>query len=221
VCTAGAHNLLPVDVICGGFPCQDISNAGKRAGIEGERSGLWREYARIVRELRPRYVLVENVAALLGRGLGTVLGDLAACGYDAEWDCIPATAVGAHHRRDRVFIVAYPASTSRRQSVRRREQCSQCTNQTNGGSVIRGRHTDVADAISAGLAQRQIFGGNAAAQLAAFERSSRAIWSSEPQVGRMANGVPRRVDRLRGLGNAVVPQVPEYIGRLIIAADAA
>jgi DNA (cytosine-5)-methyltransferase 1 len=220
----GRHNLEPVDLICGGFPCQPYSLAGKRQASADDRD-LWGEFARLIGELRPRWVLAENVPGLLsseaGRFFGRVLRDLAACGYDAEWDCIPATAVGAHHRRDRVFIVAYPASTSRRQSVRRREQCSQCTNQTNGGSVIRGRHTDVADAISAGLAQRQIFGGNAAAQLAAFERSSRAIWSSEPQVGRMANGVPRRVDRLRGLGNAVVPQVPEYIGRLIIAADAA
>src|SRR5688572_14262480 len=77
----GAHNLEPVDLIAGGFPCQDISNAGKRAGIDGERSGLWSEYARIVRELRPRYVLVENVTALLGRGIGRVLGDLAALDF--------------------------------------------------------------------------------------------------------------------------------------------
>src|SRR5690606_28720166 len=92
--TVGAHNLAPVDLICGGFPCQDISVAGKGAGLDGERSGLWVEFARIVRELRPRFVVVENVPALLARGFGRVLGDLAACGYDAEWDCIPAAAVG-------------------------------------------------------------------------------------------------------------------------------
>jgi DNA (cytosine-5)-methyltransferase 1 len=92
--------LERVDLICGGFPCQDISNAGKRAGIDGERSGLWSEYIRLVRVLRPRYVLVENVAALLGRGIDRVLGDLAASGYDAEWDCIPAAAVGAPHLRE-------------------------------------------------------------------------------------------------------------------------
>ena len=95
-----------IDVICGGFPCQDISVAGKGAGIEGSRSGLWSEYARIIGEVRPRYVIVENVAALLGRGLERVLGDLAALGFDAEWHCIPASAVGAPHRRDRVWIVA-------------------------------------------------------------------------------------------------------------------
>ena len=105
---------IGVDVICGGFPCQDISVAGKGAGIDGERSGLWTEYARIIGELRPRYVIVENVAALLGRGLERVLGDLAALGYDAEWHCIPASAVGAPHRRDRVWIVAYAQSERER-----------------------------------------------------------------------------------------------------------
>jgi site-specific DNA-cytosine methylase len=94
------------DVICGGFPCQDISLAGKGAGLAGERSGLWVQFSRIVCLLRPRFVVVENVSALLIRGLGRVLGDLAACGYDAEWDCIPAAAVGAPHIRDRVFIVS-------------------------------------------------------------------------------------------------------------------
>jgi DNA-cytosine methyltransferase len=97
-----------VDVLCGGFPCQDLSYAGKGAGLDGERSGLWSEYARLIRDLRPRYVIVENVSALLARGLGRVLGDLAACGYDAEWDCIPASAIGAPHRRDRVWLIAYP-----------------------------------------------------------------------------------------------------------------
>ncbi len=97
-----------VDVITGGFPCQDISVCGKGAGIEGARSGLWKEMHRIICEVRPRYVVVENVAALLGRGIGTVLGDLAEIGYDAEWQCIPAAAFGAPHRRDRVWIIAYP-----------------------------------------------------------------------------------------------------------------
>lgn len=96
-----------IDVICGGFPCQDISVAGDGAGITGERSGLWKEYARLIRGIRPRYAIVENVSALLARGLGAVLGDLAACGYDAEWDCIPAAAVGAPHVRDRVWIIAH------------------------------------------------------------------------------------------------------------------
>jgi site-specific DNA-cytosine methylase len=102
-----------VDVICGGFPCQDISAAGSRVGIDGERSGLWSEYARLIGELRPRYVIVENVADLLIRGLAIVLGDLAAIGYDAEWHCIPAAAVGADHWRDRLWIIAYPNGAGR------------------------------------------------------------------------------------------------------------
>ncbi len=105
--SVGAHNLPRVECLAGGFPCQDLSFAGAGAGIAGERSGLWREFARIAGELRPRFVVVENVAALLARGMGTVLGDLAALGYDAWWDCLPASAVGAPHRRDRLFIIAY------------------------------------------------------------------------------------------------------------------
>ena len=102
----GSQNLSPVGVICGGFPCVDISFAGLGAGLAGERSGLWWEFARIVRELRPRFVVVENVAALLVRGVDDVLGTLASLGYDAEWSCVRACDVGAPHRRDRLFIVA-------------------------------------------------------------------------------------------------------------------
>jgi len=102
-----------IDLISGGFPCQDISTAGRGAGITGERSGLWKEMLRIIREVRPRYVLVESVTALLGRGLGVVLGDLAESGFDTEWDCLPACAFGGPHIRDRVFVVAYPRSQRR------------------------------------------------------------------------------------------------------------
>ena len=97
-----------IDVITAGFPCQDISTAGKGAGIEGERSGLWSEIARLAGELRPRYIILENVSALLSRGLDKVLGDLAEIGYDAEWHCIPASHLGAPHRRDRWWCVCYP-----------------------------------------------------------------------------------------------------------------
>ena len=106
-----AADGIAVDAICGGFPCQDISHAGRGAGLNGDRSGLWFEYARLIGELRPRYVIVENVAALLVRGLERVLGSLAEIGYDAEWHCIPASAVGAPHIRDRIWIVAQPQHT--------------------------------------------------------------------------------------------------------------
>lgn len=104
--------LVPqVDVLCGGFPCQDVSLGGKREGIkDGTRSGMWSEYARIIAEMRPRYAIIENVPGLLSKGLEIVLGDLAGCGYDAEWDIVPAAAAGAPHLRERLFIVAYPDS---------------------------------------------------------------------------------------------------------------
>lgn len=109
-----ADGIAP-DVICGGFPCQDLSVAGKGAGLDGERSGLYREVIRLARTIRPRYILLENVAELLSRGLGVVLGDLAKIGYDAEWHCIPASYIGAWHRRDRVWILAYANSTGGQQ----------------------------------------------------------------------------------------------------------
>lgn len=99
--------LEPVDVICGGFPCQDVSIAGDGAGLAGARSGLWREMVRAIRLVGPQHVIVENVAALLDRGMGAVLGDLAESRYDAEWDCLPAGAFGAPHFRDRLFVLAH------------------------------------------------------------------------------------------------------------------
>jgi len=108
ITTIDFTKLERVDVLTGGFPCTDVSVAGKQEGIRvGTRSGLWFEFARAISEIRPRYVIIENVSALLGNGLDTVLCDLAALGYDAVWSCVPASGVGAPHRRDRVFVVAY------------------------------------------------------------------------------------------------------------------
>ena len=103
-------NYKQVDIITGGFPCQDISMAGKGKGIEGERSGLWKEMFRIIRQCEPRWAIIENVSALTHRGLTVVLNDLAQAGYDAEWQCIQAKQVGAPHKRERIWIVAYPNS---------------------------------------------------------------------------------------------------------------
>lgn len=108
--SVGAHNLPQVDILCGGFPCQDVSSAGHKLGLDGERSGLWFQFRRLIRELRPRYVLVENVSALLARGMGRVLGDLAELGFDAEWSVLSACALGAPHMRERVFVVAHSNS---------------------------------------------------------------------------------------------------------------
>jgi DNA (cytosine-5)-methyltransferase 1 len=118
-----ADDLERVDLIAGGFPCQDVSKAGHRKGIRsGNRSGLWSEFHRIIRSLRPKFVLVENVTGLLTCGLGGVLGDLAQIGYDAEWSVISACSVGAPHTRERVFIVAHPEEEWRKQRGRIKQQ---------------------------------------------------------------------------------------------------
>jgi DNA (cytosine-5)-methyltransferase 1 len=217
---------ITIDVICGGFPCQDISYAGAGAGIEGERSGLWSEYARLIGELRPQFVIVENVSALLSRGLDRVLGDLASIGYDAEWHCIPASAVGAPHRRDRIWIMAYPSIV---------QQYGGNANTQAGSPQIPefGNYSGpnvMAYATGEGLerqqrsqGQRQFVQSVSQAQIinrqavVTFAGGFREFWRVEPRVGRVANGVPKRVDRLKQLGNAVVPQIPELIGRAILA----
>lgn len=211
-----ADGITGIDLICGGFPCQDISSAGKRAGIEGERSGLWSELARIIGEVRPRYAILENVAALLsgdsGRWFGRVLGDLAEIGYDAEWHCIPASAVGAPHRRDRVWVVA---------DARGIEYQSGCV-AFRGTSAQEFPFTVVGDTCctrleGAGNVEGQITDA-IARQLKLASESVGRQWVVEPDVGRVANGVPDRAHRLKALGNAVVPQIPEMIGRAIMEA---
>jgi DNA (cytosine-5)-methyltransferase 1 len=173
---------ISVDVICGGFPCQDISVAGKGLGLAGERSGLWREYARLVGELRPRFVIVENVAALLRRGLERVLGDLASLRYDAEWHCIPASYVRAPHDRDRIWIIANPERGEWRQEP------------YHGALGRVGR-------------QQQSF---------PWDRD----WESALREFRgMDDGLSYGVDRVDTLRNAVVPQIPEILGRAIMQAE--
>lgn len=170
-----------VDLICGGFPCTDIANCGKRAGITGPKSGLWGAMLDTVRHLRPRYVLVENVSALLVRGLDTVLADLAGIGFDAEWTTLSGCSVGAPHARSRVFILAYPAGVGR---------------QRWGGSEP----------------------GQALLEPQRRSEKPRRPWTIEPRPVGVAYGLPQRVDRLTALGNAVVPQVSEFIGRQLLAA---
>jgi DNA (cytosine-5)-methyltransferase 1 len=201
-----ADGLADVDVICGGFPCQDISFAGKRAGLEGARSGLWGEYQRLVGELRPRFVIVENVPGLLSLGMGTVCGDLAALGYDAVWDCVPAAAVGAPHRRDRVWIVAHAHGQGEHARPLHAEM---------GGAPEYMADADGGNGHGRGGALQMGWQrGTGETEDDGFARGNE--WSVEPDVGRVAHGVPARVDRLKGLGNAVVPQIPELIGNAII-----
>jgi len=208
-----ADGIVP-DVICGGFPCQDISVAGDGLGITGPRSGLWSEYARIVGEIRPRFVIVENVAALVNRGLERVLGDLAALGYDAEWHCIPAGAIGAPHERDRIWIVAYP---DMRQCQRQDEQIRAGRDAAcSSGKAVANTYGQRRHKMEQSKSGGQVGQGPISTALYASFAGRRHGWEAEPNVGRVADGVPNRVDRLRALGNAVVPQIPEIIGRAIM-----
>lgn len=311
-----------VDIVCGGFPCQDISYAGRGAGLEGDRSGLFFEALRVVRQLRPRIVVLENVAALLTRGLDRVLGELAEIGYDAEWHCIPAAAVGAPHIRDRVFVIAYSECERRKpgrdnsgqpkiaESVDssslasfergHREPGGQWFTEPDLGGSFDGFPNFLDRHIGSGLSYEEskraveglrsvwdeyvsetvwrTLGGLDRIQAAAilfaimfeYAKGGRlprefvagtealgetlrdlrrreharctshgrqqgkqssgqytdhlrympcevASWDTfECGIERVASGVPARVDRLRGLGNAVVPQVAEWIGRRIV-----
>lgn len=236
----GAHNLEPVDIICGGFPCQDISLAGNGAGLAGARSGLWFEYLRIVRELRPRFVLVENVAALRSRGLSVVLGGLAESGYDAEWDCIPAVAAGAPHRRDRLFIVARQAAPDAERAELRLEPGRSRGPRGAADSVqprLDGEARAPANADGCGLEGRAEPNGGPHEGEPEAPRRHDAVgrgldawcggdWgTAPPAILRVDDGVRERVDHrrdgLRCLGNAVLPQVAEWIGKRIVAAEAA
>ena len=187
-----------VDVISGGFPCQDISAAGKGAGIDGERSGMWGEMARIIREVRPRYVFVENSPMLTSRGLGRVLGDLASMGFDARWGVLGAADVGANHQRDRIWIVAHAKRQrlegqpdSRKQEVARLGSGSALAHTEDKGDVWR--------QWELGFAQQEHDSGRGSTN------GSREWWSVEPAVGRVADGVAARVDRLKAIGNGQVP----------------
>jgi DNA (cytosine-5)-methyltransferase 1 len=208
-----------VDVICGGFPCQDISVAGKGAGLAGARSGLWFEYSRLIGELRPAFVIVENVSGLLSRGIDVILGELAALGYDAEWHCIPASAVGAPHRRDRVWIIAH----AQRDGLQERKHVGNASESQAGSQFARHQANGMAaspDATNAEQRERSL--GWPARRMGRLYKSiqGNGRWeiASEPVLGRGIDGIPHRVDRVAALGNAVVPQIPEIIGRAIMSA---
>jgi len=180
----GRHNLEAVDLICGGFPCQPVSLAGRRQA-QADPRWLWPEFARVIRELRPKYVLVENVPGLYSAGGSEVLADLAESGYDAEWDAIPAAAFGATHLRYRIFIVAYPKRNGLETNTDDRLLCKE-RNPISPNSSL-----PTMSLWNTAAPNRTSFCG-------------------------MDDGVPARVDRLRALGNAVVPQVAEWVGHRIM-----
>jgi len=216
-----------IDGLCGGFPCQDISDAGKKAGIEGSRSSLWKYYFKAIGILRPRFALIENISAIAGRGLNVVLADLASIGYDAEWHCVPASSVGAWHKRKRIFIIAYPNLYGQhtfgqdgRGVQGDKEQDIQAVSserlQSPFESIQDGKLEYVSDTNKERLQRWQ--------ETRDFEESwkngeqftsRQGWWSAEPRLGRVVNGIPNRVDRIKSLGNAVVPQVAEVFAEAI------
>jgi DNA (cytosine-5)-methyltransferase 1 len=200
-----------VDVVSGGFPCQDISAAGKGAGIDGERSGMWREMARIICEVRPRFVFVENSPMLTSRGLGVVLGDLAKMGFDAKWGVLGAADVGAPHQRDRIWIKATRPPPSLDNANSTHEQRDQRTKRTHEKHP----NTDCSSEL-AHATKLLSDGGNSYRQrrpVSKLRNSNGKIrpndswWEVEPDVGRVVDGVAARVDRLKAIGNGQVPLV--------------
>jgi DNA (cytosine-5)-methyltransferase 1 len=232
VCKDDLKTLGPIDIIAGGFPCQDISCAGKQVGINGSRSGLWKEFKRLINELKPRYAIIENVANLRSKGLVTVLQDLWEIGYNAEWHCIPASAFGAPHRRDRIWIMAYASCISAdRLPIGKKKGFSltrdSCKNATDTDCQRLQRYWGYEE-ISAICKQEQI----------SLYYRTRGIeqWGVEPEsIGRLKEGrlnpdwvewlmgfpsswteSGSRRQRLMALGNAVVPLIPEFLGEAII-----
>jgi DNA (cytosine-5)-methyltransferase 1 len=188
------------------------SSAGTKEGIEGKRSGLWTDLARVIGVLRPRYAVLENVSALLARGLDRVAGDLAEIGYDCIWHCIPASAVGAPHRRDRVWVIAYPHGDGWGREI---------IGVADGEGQAESGNDGKARPVARGPVGRdpgcQFLEGwqSCAPTYRSTLWDHTEWWATEPDVGRVAHGVPSRVDRLRGLGNAIVPQVAEVLFRTL------
>jgi DNA (cytosine-5)-methyltransferase 1 len=193
-----------IDLIAGGFPCQDISNAAEggkgRKGLDGDRSGLWHEFRRLICEIRPQWVLVENVPAITIRGLDRVLGDLAKLGFDAEWDRIPAAICGAPHLRKRFFLVAYPSEVGRLHGARHhrtddfpRDLQWRDTEDFKSGAQWKRWSIAASQAVDGEVSARDFFG--------------------------LDDGISEDVDAIGGFGNAVVPQVAEWIGRRIMEAE--
>lgn len=233
------NNTKQVDILCGGFPCQDISVAGKGEGLHGKKSGLWWEMHRIIEELQPKAVIMENVAAITIRGLGTVLGSLSQIGYDAEWCTIRASDFGAPHKRSRWFCIAYPRTIGNYLSNEKNfstysNNLSRLQTDKTVNPIRESRYSWEEPTCSDRREDATYSDGSCRKQsphtisMEQEIRSKRTIcegfrdnerrsyWQSFPTespVCRRDDGIPYRVDRLRALGNAIVPQCSEWIGR--------
>lgn len=197
-----------IDIIYGGFPCQDISTAGHGIGLEGKRSGLFFEIIRLASEIRPRFIFLENVPAITVRGLDRILLELAKIGYDSRWTIVSASEVGAPHKRERWFLLAHASSARRGIQSDRQPKRKDSSISRNDGEEKSLAHSDGQRWKRTGWQKQE------------YSESSRSIgrewWKAEPSVGRVAHGIQNRVDRLRGLGNAVVPiQAREAFKRLM------
>lgn len=193
-----------------GFPCQDISVAGKGGGIDGEKSVLFFEAWRIIRDIRPKYVILENVPALTFRGLDRVLSEIAKTGYDAEWQVISASSVGAKHQRERIWIIAYPNSQRcKKQYISSESTGKRLNNRSHHeGRVIPDTLYDWAIERFRKLQKnKQTYQDGDNQRTRAEVDEIRQWWSTESKLDRVVNGIPNRVDRLRCLGNSIVPQV--------------
>jgi DNA (cytosine-5)-methyltransferase 1 len=226
----------------GGFPCQDISIAGKGAGLDGSRSGLWYEYARLIGEIRPQFAIMENVGAITFRGLDSVLGSLAQIGYDAEWQDIRASDLGAPHRRERIWILAYPEGNGCNgcHALQRNNKITETGGGCKGGiHIAAGRKGDgLTECVGTGIPgagnkNKNPDRKNRSRGIAISDSDSQGLerslqgkklqsdqpcgcskgewWKTEPGLGRLAHGVSCRVDRLKCLGNAIVPEIAMLI----------
>jgi DNA (cytosine-5)-methyltransferase 1 len=183
--TLSGNMLPPIDIIFGGFPCQDISVAGAQKGIQAERSGLFFEIMRLAEEIKPTFIFLENVPAIRTKGLSMVVRELASLRYDCRWGMLSAFDVGAPHKRQRWFLLANSSS----------ERFSRPGKYINAGNTATDESRKTIDAQHGGKQRK---------------------WATEPNVGRVANGVPNRVDRIKCLGNACIPaQAREAFQRLM------
>lgn len=215
-----AENLAPVDLISGGFPCQDISVAGNQKGFSGEKSSLWYEMSRIIGELRPRFIVLENVAAItapsMRRVLGRVLSDVSALGYSGEWHRVSAAQVGAPHLRNRWFFIGYlPHDPSLRRRLGEMEAQPSINGKAQPMANANGAQRTRTATMSSVLEQKQPSPSSSSKQSGGSNH-----WIVEPPVGRVVNGLSKRLSRrnrhaLKALGNAVVPQCAELVGRRV------
>jgi len=222
----GRQYTKSIDLVCGGFPCQPFSVAGKRKGTDDDRH-LWPEMLRVIQESRPRWVIGENVFGFVNMALDDVQADLEREHYEVRKFLLPAVAVDARHRRDRIILIAYSNSPAiwdipeRQAQGRNNLQAGRQAITTHDGSP-----QSLADSSrqrmerdwTSGVEESQPSGSQGLSGCNSSGGEPR-VWQAEPCVGRISDGVPNRVDRIKGLGNAVVPQLIQAIGELVIKAD--